>query len=173
VKCLKFCVIVVGFLFLGAIAAAQGKETWTVLKPAGSVFSVNLPGTPKKQSQDLTDPETGKMVIDLYLLAVNGFFYTLEDMKADRMPSNTNKLLSDFESGFLRTSGMELVAGKNSTFKGYPSRNMVFKKDTKQVRGFAVIVGTRILAFFGGGEASKMNSPNIEKFFNSIKINGR
>jgi hypothetical protein len=94
-------------------------------------------------------------------------------MKAERMPKDHTKILKDFEGGFISTSGTSPVSAKETTYKGYVARTMIFGKDNKRVRGLAFIAGTRLMGFFVTTEGSNLSSPDVTKFFNSIKINGK
>lgn len=161
-------------LLLPAISSPQAKETWKLLKPQGSIFSVLLPSAPPApQTQSLSDPASGKIDVKAYLLFDGAYFYSVNEVKVERPDPNHAKVLRDFEGGFLGTSGTTLVSAQETKFKGYTARKMLFKKDTKRVQGLAFIVGDRLLAFFASAEVSQIGSAKVTKFFNSIKVNGK
>ena len=170
----RFLALSLAICALVSITAAQSSE-WKVFKPAGSIFSVKLPGTPKVQTQSLNDPDGGKLDLTWYVLMGSGSFYTLEDMTVEKPEglANPKKVLVDLQGGFLSTSGTTLVSSQDTMFKGYVARTMMFKRDSKMVRGLSFIAGNHVLAFFGTADATQMKSPIITNFFDSIKVNGK
>jgi hypothetical protein len=59
------CAVVV---FLTAVAWAGGTDAWKLFKPKGSIFSVSMPGNPTVQTQSMSDPESGKIDMKVYML---------------------------------------------------------------------------------------------------------
>jgi hypothetical protein len=166
--------VAVSLIALACVVFAQG-QAWKVFQPQGAIFSVKLPGTPTIKTQSFNDPKSGQVVLTVYILRAPNMLYLMEDAKIQNTPTSEegHKILIDFQGGFLRSSGTELVSAKETTYKGFLAREIVAKKGDMLVRGFSAMVGNHNVSFFATTKAAQINSRAVMDFFNSVKINGK
>ncbi len=161
---------------LGLLAAASASaQEWKKFSGDSGRFSVELPGEPKQQKQDV-QTDAGKITITMYIVEVGngGYFVALSDFPAALVQAaDPEVLLANARDGAVRNVRGKLVSDKAITLGEHQGREIQFEADNPagKIVGRArlYLVGNRLyqlLVVGQGAEALEQSG----KFFGSFRL---
>lgn len=164
------------FLTLGLGLSPCSAETWQAVKTDGLGFSIEMPGDPKVEEQDvdLDDGAKAKMRT-IQILSVD----TIYDVTVADYPKGTvqsigdDKVLDNARDGALSESGETLVRETRIEFAGRPARELLITMPMgMSLRSRIFVVGDRLFNVGAITKKGNETSANIEKYFASFKLDG-
>jgi hypothetical protein len=157
-----------GAIALALLAAAGGCQKtyqWQNLSSKEGRFSVQMPGTPQTQSQSTAGVTMTGEIVDLGDEA-----YTV--MYGDLPPTGSFDLDKGVE-GFVSGVSGTLVSKKEIAVDGNPGREFecsITKPVTGSASGRVILAGRRVYQVIAMGKGCNLNSPNVQKFVSSFKL---
>ncbi|MEA2552769.1 MAG: hypothetical protein QOJ65_945 [Fimbriimonadaceae bacterium] len=168
----SYAVALAAAVSLGAALAATTTD-WKSFHPAGSTFTISMPGDPKAQSQSNNNDVAGKMDFTIYSLQTDGGAYLVQDVVLEKMPQGPNvddAMLKGVQEGFMKTTGATEVSAKVTKLQGYAAREMVLQKGAVRFKGFTLNAGSHNFIVLAVVHESKVDSGEVTKFLESFRI---
>jgi len=154
--------------------AARAGEGWTVFAPPGGGFRIEVPGTPRRESEQRFTP-VGSVRETKYWLEVDGAELAVEThdvppLAAALMSDAT--ILDQARDGVVDNEGGELIQTRALTVQGAPAREFTYRYPGEPVRlerVLTVLMGSRIYLITGTC-AEPAAHPAVARFFASFRL---
>jgi hypothetical protein len=164
---------VVAALLLGVPAAADESD-WRLFSPPGGGFHIEMPGVPRRESQEHLTPG-GSVRETSWWLAVDGAELAVETHDLPALATllmSEASLLDRARDGVVENDGGELLSSESVVLQGAPARVFTWRYPGEPVRlerGLTLLVGERIYLLTGTG-ADPAAHPAVTRFFDSFRL---
>ncbi|MEW6279868.1 MAG: hypothetical protein AB1758_14665 [Candidatus Eremiobacterota bacterium] len=160
-------VLLFGLLCL-PLAAESG---WVTLTPEGHRCSFSMPGKPSEKSSSLKT-KLGEVPQKQYILATRdaAFVVALVEYPAARLKGlDPQSLLEGAVQGSLSNGG-KVVQQKKLVLKGFPGREVTYRKGDVVIRARLYLVGNRLYQTLVAAQEKRSKQPDVQKFLDSFQL---
>jgi hypothetical protein len=160
---------------LTALAVPASAQEWKKFSGDSGRFSVDLPGEPKQQKQEVPT-DAGKITLTMYIVEAGngGYFVALSDFPAALVQAaDPEALLTNARDGAVRNVRGKLTGDKAITLGEYKGREIQFEAGnaTMKIVGQArlYLVGNRLYQLLVVGQQAEALEQSA-RFFNSFRL---
>jgi hypothetical protein len=162
-----------------AAALAEAPPGWLTLKREGEPFSIDMPGTAKEETMNMSDDPANPVLSKTYTVeTVAGWAYIANCMKlpaaqAQAAQSDPQGMLVNVRDGSLGGMNAKLATDKELSIDGHPAREVTgHTSEGLSMSSRMAIVGPHVCQALAVTPTADVASPDIRRFLDSLSFTG-